>query len=72
MKPARGFALAIVLWAIAITAIVLSATQISAWRQAASGRETLGQIRAKWAARAGVEQMIATLQSSTRTGTPVS
>jgi type II secretory pathway component PulK len=72
MRSERGFALAIVLWAIAITAIVLSATQISAWRQAASGRETLGQIRAKWAARAGVEQMIATLQSSTRTGTPVS
>lgn len=61
----RAVATVLVLWAVAIAAVLLISTQQSAWRQASAGREVLGQVRAKWAARAGVEAAIARLTYDT-------
>ncbi len=52
----------VVLWAVTIAAIVVAATQVLAWRQAVMGREALARVQARWAARAGVEQMIAIME----------
>ncbi len=71
-RARRGFAIAIVLWAVAVIAVMLVAIQIASYRQAASGREALARVRAHWAARAGVETVIAKVQGQTRTGSPVS
>jgi len=68
----RGFAIAIVLWAVAIVAVMLAGIQIASFRQAASGREALARVRAMWAARAGIENVIAKVQGQTRQSTPVS
>jgi len=65
-KRARGFAIGIVLWAITIIAIMLVTVQVASYRQAASARESLARVRATWAARAGIESMIAKLQGQTR------
>lgn len=61
----RSFATVLVLWAVAIASIMLVALQSTAWRQSAAGREAVARIRAKWAARAGIETCIATLASDT-------
>jgi len=61
----RSFATILVLWAVAISSVVLVSLQSSSWRQSAAGRESLGRIRAKWAARAGVESCIAALANDT-------
>jgi type II secretory pathway component PulK len=55
----------LVLWAVAVASLVVVALQATAWRQAAAGREAVARIRAKWAARAGVEAAIAVLASDT-------
>jgi type II secretory pathway component PulK len=61
----HGFATFMVLWAIALLALVLVAIQSSAFRQAAGGREAVARVRAQWAARAGVEATIARLTQDT-------
>lgn len=62
-RPARSaFATALVLWAVALSVIILAGLQMSAFRQANDGREVLGRLRASWAARAGVERVVAKLQ----------
>src|SRR5262245_50581928 len=61
----RGFATFMVLWAIALVALVLVSLQSSAFRQAAAGREAVARVRAYWAARAGLEAQIATLTAQT-------
>jgi len=61
----RAVATVLVLWAVAIASVLLISTQQSAQRQASAGREALGQVRAKWAARAGVEAAIARLAFNT-------
>jgi DNA uptake protein ComE-like DNA-binding protein len=70
--PKRAFALAIVLWAVALASLILLSVQISAWRQAADGREALARVRAHWAARAGVEAVIARLQAESQLAQPLS
>jgi general secretion pathway protein K len=57
----RGSATIVVLWSIAIAAVVVAATQFVTWRTAALGHATLGRVQARWAARAGMERIIATL-----------
>jgi DNA uptake protein ComE-like DNA-binding protein len=52
----------VVVWAVAIAAVLVAATQIVTFRQAVVGRETLARVQARWAARAGVEQMIAIME----------
>lgn len=70
-RSARAFALALVLWAIAMAAIVIVGLEAASYRAASAGRETLARIRATWAARAGVEAVIARLQSETQQTEPV-
>lgn len=62
----RGFAVVIVLLAVGIAAVVLVSLQVSALRQAMSGREEVAKTRAKWAARAGLEAVIARLGNATQ------
>jgi type II secretory pathway component PulK len=62
----RSFATVLALWAVAIASIVLVTLQSSAWRQAAAGRESIGRLRASWAARAGIEATIASLAYDTQ------
>jgi len=61
-----SFAIVLVLWAVAISSLVLVSLQSSSWRQAAAGREAVGRVRAHWAARAGIESTIATLAADTQ------
>ncbi|MGA1392156.1 MAG: hypothetical protein ACO38W_03265, partial [Phycisphaerales bacterium] len=57
----RGAVVVIVIWAIAIAASIVAAVQLLGFRQATIGRETLAKVQARWAARAGIEEMIAIL-----------
>lgn len=59
-----------VLWSIAIAAMVVAATQMITWRTASLGRASLGQVQARWAARAGIERIISTLAYHTETPDP--
>ena len=65
----RGSAIIVVLWAIAIAALVVSAVQLSAHRQAILGREVLSRVQARWAARAGMESTMAVM--AYQTGNPL-
>lgn len=58
---ARGSILIIVIWAIAVLAVIVGGTQVVCYRMAAVGAKNLEQVQARWAARAGVEQVIAVL-----------
>lgn len=58
----RGSVTLVVIWAVAIAAIVVAATQVLAWRQAVMGREAIARVQARWAARAGVESMISIME----------
>lgn len=60
----------VVLWSIAIAAMVVAATQMITWRTASLGRASLGQVQARWAARAGIERIISTLAYHTETPDP--
>lgn len=66
----RGSATIVVLWSIAIAAVVVAATQFVTWRTAALGHATLGRVQARWAARAGIERVISTLAYHTQTPDP--
>ncbi len=57
----RGSTLILVLWTLAITTVMVVSLQMTTYRAAAAGREALGTVRARWAARAGVEGVIAYL-----------
>ncbi|MFO0961884.1 MAG: type II secretion system protein GspK [Phycisphaerales bacterium] len=65
MSRRRGSVVVVVVWAIAIASVLVAATQIVSFRQAVVGRESLARVQARWAARAGVEQMIATMEYHT-------
>jgi type II secretory pathway component PulK len=58
----RGVVTLTVIWAIAIAAVIVAATQVLAFREASIGRETLARTQARWAARAGIETMIAIME----------
>ena len=49
------------IWAVAILAIIVAGTQIVCFRMASLGSKSLERIQARWAARAGAEQMISVL-----------
>ena len=57
----RGGVLAISIWSLVILAILVAATQIVTFRTAALGSKSLERVQSRWAARAGVEQVIAIL-----------
>ncbi len=52
----------LVLWIVTIASLIVIPLQLSAQRQAMAGRESLGRVRAKWAARSGVEAYMAFLE----------
>lgn len=58
----RASVVVVVVWAVAIAAVLVAATQIVTFRQAVVGRESLARAQARWAARAGLEQMIAVME----------
>jgi hypothetical protein len=60
----------IVLWAIAVAAIIASAVQLFAYRQANLGYERLNRTQARWAARAGVEYSISMMGLHTEMPVP--
>jgi type II secretory pathway component PulK len=60
----------LVIWAVAIAAVLIAAAQILAFRQAAMGREALAKVEARWAARAGIEESIAILEYHTENPDP--
>ncbi|MCA3005557.1 MAG: general secretion pathway protein GspK [Phycisphaerales bacterium] len=66
-----GFAMALALWAIALVAVILGGLQLSAWKSAAAGRESLARVRATWAARAGIENVLARLQAEAQQTEPM-
>lgn len=57
----RGSTLILVMWAVGICTLIVLSLQVSAFRQSAAGADAIGRVRAKWAARAGVEECIAYL-----------
>lgn len=60
----------IVIWAIAIAAMICSSIQLFAMRQATSTSEAVGRVRARWAARAGIEDSIAVMADHTMNPDP--
>ena len=66
----RGSTLILVIWAVAILAIVVAGTQIICFRMAALGSKSLERVQARWAARAGAEQMISVLSFGIENPTP--
>lgn len=65
-----GSATIVVLWSIAIASIIVATTQLVTWRTATLGYTSLGRVQARWAARAGVERIIATLAYNTENADP--
>jgi DNA uptake protein ComE-like DNA-binding protein len=45
-----------------VAALITSATQLGCYRQAVMGREAMSKVQARWAARAGVETVIAIME----------
>jgi general secretion pathway protein K len=62
MNRSRAMVLPIVIWCVAVAALITSATQVGCYRQAVMGREAMSKVQARWAARAGVETMIAIME----------
>jgi hypothetical protein len=60
----------IVMWALALGALILSSHQLFGYRQAMQGRDTVARIQARWAARGGVEYMIAIMADHTTEPVP--
>ena len=61
-KPvSRGSVIIVVVWAIAICALLVTSLMVFAGRQSLLGHESLDHIRARWAARAGMEETIAVM-----------
>jgi hypothetical protein len=66
----RGSVMFIVMWALALGALVLSSLQLFGYRQAMQGRDAVARIQARWAARGGVEYMIAVMADHTQQPVP--
>ncbi|MFM7051477.1 MAG: type II secretion system protein GspK [Planctomycetota bacterium] len=69
-RPRRGAIIVIVVWAVAIAAVIVGAAQVLAFRQAAMGREAIAKVEARWAARAGIEETLAVLEYHTEEPDP--
>ena len=62
LRPRRGSVIVLVIWAVAIAAVLVGAAQVLAYRQATMGRESVAKVEARWAARAGLEETLAVLE----------
>ncbi len=60
-----SFATAIVIWVLAVATVIVVELQTTAFREATAGRESIALLRARWAARAGIEATIARLGFAT-------
>jgi DNA uptake protein ComE-like DNA-binding protein len=70
MRPRRGFATLIVLWVVAVAAVVLVSVQRASLGEAVAGREAMARVRAYWAARSGLEAALARAEYSALRGDP--
>ncbi len=70
MSHRRGSALAIVVWSVALLALIATGIQVAGFRQASLGREAIARVQARWAARAGVETMISLMEFDTENPEP--
>ncbi len=66
----RGSALVIVIWTVAIASTILAGLQIVTYRQSVLGSEALSRVQARWAARAGLETMLAIMEWHTENPDP--
>jgi hypothetical protein len=66
----RGTVLIIVLWTIAVAAIITSSVQLFGYRQSTVGRQALERVQARWAARAGFEDMLSVMRDHTERPQP--
>lgn len=66
----RALALLIVMWAIVLALLIVASLQNTAFSQASQGRMSLARVRAYWAARAGLEAMIAQIEHDTENPDP--
>lgn len=66
----RGSVIVVVLWAIGISALIVSSVQLVGYRQKAIGTETLSRVQARWAARGGIEYTIAVMADHTQNPVP--
>jgi hypothetical protein len=62
----RGSVVVIVLWAIAVAALITTSVQLFSHRQATMAREAVDRIQARWAARAGIEHTMEVMTEHTR------
>lgn len=70
-SPARrGSVIVVVLWAIGISALIVSSVQLAGYRQKAIGTETLAKVQSRWAARGGIEYTIAVMADHTKNPVP--
>ncbi len=69
-RSKRGSTLLIVLWTVSLVSLVVVSVQVSSLRVAAGSRQELARVRAKWAARAGIERLIARLGWENENETP--
>ncbi len=60
-----SFATAIVIWILAVATVIVVELQTTSFREATAGREAITLLRARWAARAGIEATIARLGFAT-------
>ncbi len=58
------------IWAVAIAAAIVAGLQILSFRQAVLGSDAIARVQARWAARAGVETMIAIMEYHTENPDP--
>ena len=64
-RQRRGSVILVVMWAIAIGALILSSVQLFSYRHAMLARQALGRIQARWAARGGLAYTIAIMADHT-------
>ncbi len=69
-RTRRGTVVMVVLWAVAIAALVTAAVQMTSFRQASLGRESHERIAARWAARSGIEHTLAVMRLHTEEPEP--
>ena len=68
--PRRGSVIVLVIWAVAIAAVIVGAAQVLGFRAATMGREAIAKVEARWAARAGIEETLAVLEYHTEEPDP--
>lgn len=62
----RGSVVVVVLWAIAVAALITTSVQLFSHRQATMAREAVERVQARWAARAGIEHTIEVMTDHTQ------